>query len=68
MFSSEREVSDTKLNKGILAQNVCAKWSEEDNSDALNDITFEIKQGECYGICGSVGDGKVKVCYFITQH
>ena len=56
---------------GILANSVTAKWNPEDDSDAIGDITFEIKKGHCYGICGSVGDGKVndeifalKICLF----
>ena len=44
---------------GILARNVNAKWSPEDATDSIKNITFEIKQGECFGICGSFGDGKV---------
>ena len=48
------------VTNGILARNVHAKWNSEDTIDSIQNITFEIKQGECYGICGSVGDGKVE--------
>ena len=58
-FGGKLGLPEDYLPAGILAQNVYAKWNDEDNSDAVNDISFEIKQGECYGICGSVGDGKV---------
>ena len=50
---------------GILANRVTAKWNPEDDSDAIGDITFEIKKGQCYGICGSVGDGKVNNEVFV---
>ena len=53
---------------GISARNVAAKWNSVDDSDAVNNITFEIKKGKCYGICGSVGDGKVKYDVFATQN
>ena len=53
---------------GIVASNVSAKWNSVDDSDAVNDITFAIKKGQCYGICGSVGDGKVKDYIFMPQN
>ena len=57
----------SNLSNGILARNICAKWNPNDMSDAIRDITFEIKNGECYGICGSVGDGKVKIVMLYTN-
>ena len=59
---------ESNIIDGILACNVAAKWNSVDDSDAVNDITFEIKKGQCYGICGSVGDGKVKEDIFGTQN
>ena len=53
---------------GILANSVTAKWNPEDDSDAIGDITFEIKKGQCYGICGSVGDGKVNDEVFLQKN
>ena len=44
---------------GILVRNISAKWNPSNQTNALKDISFAIKKGECYGICGSVGDGKV---------
>ena len=43
----------------ISAKRVFAKWTPEGDSDTIKDISFDVKGGECYGICGSVGDGKV---------
>ena len=43
----------------IFAKRVFARWTPEGDSDTIKDISFDVKGGECYGICGSVGDGKV---------
>ena len=64
-FGGKLDLPEYNLTAGILAENVYAKWNDEDNTDAVNDISFEIKPGECYGICGSVGDGKVNYDDFV---
>ena len=45
---------------GVVVRSICSKWNMEETSDMIKNVTFEIKNGECYGICGSVGDGKVR--------
>ena len=44
---------------GVIVRSIFSKWNIEDTLDVIKNVTFEIKDGECYGICGSVGDGKV---------
>ena len=44
--------------KFVLARNISAKWNQADCFDAVKDLAFQIKQGSCFGICGSVGSGK----------
>ena len=56
----EGEELNTSKNS-ISAKCVYAKWTQEDDSDTIKDISFDVKEGECYGICGSVGDGKVYI-------
>ena len=51
--------SESDISNGILAKDVHAKWNPEDLSDSIRRISFKINQGQCFGICGSVGDGKV---------
>ena len=58
-FDGKVEHSKNHGLNGILAKNVHAKWNQEDDNDSIRNISFEIKQGQCFGICGSVGDGKV---------
>ena len=60
-------LGDNSMN-GILANSVTAKWNPEDDSNAIGDITFEIKKGQCYGICGSVGDGKVNYGVLVDEN
>ena len=53
------EESECEISNGILAKDVHAKWNAEDLSDSIRNISLKIKRGQCFGICGSVGDGKV---------
>ena len=61
LLDGKKEQSKNHSLNGILAKNVHAKWNQEDDNDSIRNISFEIKQGQCFGICGSVGDGKVNV-------
>ena len=61
-FSETRDVQELNASENsISAKCVYAKWTQEDDSDTIKDISFDVKEGECYGICGSVGDGKVYI-------
>ena len=63
----EGKLERTKLNasnKSISAKHVFSKWTPDDDLDTIKDISFDVKEGECYGICGSVGDGKVWIIHF----
>ena len=53
------EESEFDVSNGILAKDVHAKWNPEDLCDTIRRISFKVNQGQCFGICGSVGDGKV---------
>ena len=53
------EESESDISNGIIAKDVHAKWNPEDLSDSITRICFKINKGQCFGICGSVGDGKV---------
>ena len=53
------EELECDISNAILAKDVHAKWNSEDLSDTIRRISFKINQGQCFGICGSVGDGKV---------
>ena len=61
LCDGKMEQSENHSLNGIWAKNVHAKWIPEDDNDSIRNISFEIKQGQCFGICGSVGDGKVNV-------
>ena len=55
------ELSNTlSMTCGATVKNIYSKWNMEDALDVIKNVTFDIKNGECYGICGSVGDGKVR--------
>ena len=50
----------SSMSCGVVVRSIYSKWNMEDTLDMIKNVTFEIKNGECYGICGSVGDGKVR--------
>ncbi|KAK3698830.1 hypothetical protein QZH41_016034 [Actinostola sp. cb2023] len=45
-------------NCGIVAENVVGSWNEEILKPTLNDISFEIAQGQLLAVVGAVGAGK----------
>ena len=59
IFAHCIDKSEYDLSKGIQAKDVHAKWNTEDVIDSIRNIELKINQGQCFGICGSVGDGKV---------
>ena len=59
VFDEKAEELECDISNGILAKDVHAKWNAEDISDSIRNISLKVKRGQCFGICGSVGDGKV---------
>ena len=55
--------NEEQCSSSINVCNIHGKWNSDAADDSLHDtlknVSFEMKNGECYGICGSVGDGKV---------
>lgn len=53
----------TEPEKGICVKmdHVCGKWNYEDETNTLEDITFEAKGGQLCAIIGPVGSGKVTI-------
>ena len=58
---NESGLLELSTRSNITVRNACAKWNPMADLHTIKDITFQISKGECYGICGSVGDGKSSV-------
>lgn len=58
----------TKVRDGSISfQNVCFKYSEKSEKNALSDINLDIKAGETIGIIGGTGAGKTTLIQLISR-
>lgn len=71
ILNMEKEEFDGSRNepesKTIRLENVSFKYSNEDDKNVLNSMSFEFKEGETYALVGSSGDGKTTIMNLLLR-
>lgn len=65
-LENETEIDD---DYGIVVLNTTAKWTDNQNSNTLENINLTVRPGRLIAIIGSVGAGKVNILQisYITE-
>ena len=64
-FESENPIDEVNLSGNIKFENV--SFSYETTSNVLNNVSFEVKQGETIALVGESGGGKTTICHLIPN-
>lgn len=64
---ANQTVSISKLNGNVTFKDVSLKYNEEENSTALDQISFHAPPGKTIGLIGATGSGKTSLTQLMTR-